>query len=199
MRRIIRNFLIFVILSCLFAVSVFAAEEGSLLLKNLESGAAIFRVADAQGYPTPDFAGVTERLTAEDLKPAVAKKFYQRTMDKELAGQTDLPNGNHEIFFGGLEKGWYLVCSVGEKAEFAPFLVQIPMTIGEKKVYDIQAEPKVDNPPESSTPSQPVDPEPEIPQTGAILWPKYLLLGLGAVLILAGIIEALRGREKEYE
>ena len=91
------------------------------------------------------------------------------------------------------------MCSVGEKAEFAPFLVQIPMTIGEKKVYDIQAEPKVDNPPESSTPSQPVDPEPEIPQTGAILWPKYLLLGLGAVLILAGIIEALRGREKEYE
>lgn len=192
------NILILVVLFCLFATPVFAAEKGSLLLKNLESGAAVFRVADAQGFPTADFAGVTECLTAEDMKPAVAKKFYQRAIDKELAGQTDLPNEKKEIFFEGLEKGWYLVCSVGDKAEFAPFLIRIPMNIGDKTIYDIQAEPKVDNPPES-TPSQPVNPDPEIPQTGAILWPKYLLLGLGAVLILAGIVEALRGREKEHE
>ena len=187
-----------VILCLLIAVPVFGAKQGSLLLSNVEQTVMLFRVAKENGVPEAEFAGVVEKLTADDLIPEVGKKFYNHVLDKALTGQLLTPNSDKEVYTP-LNEGWYLVCSVGDQAEFAPFLVCVPMTIGDKTVYDIQAEPTVDSPVNPSGPSKPVDPQPNIPQTGAIQWPKYTFLILGAVSILAGLWEVYQGRRKEYE
>ncbi len=199
MKRWTCKLLLAVMLCCLFAVFVSAAKPGSLLLTKVRKPAMVFRVADADGAPTEDFVGVVDQLTQTDLTPEVAKKFFQHVQNGNLLGETGTPNENNEIFFPSLTDGWYLVCSMAEEAEFAPFLICMPMTIGEGLVYDIQAEPKVETPVEPSVPSEPVTPQPNIPQTGAILWPQYLLLSLGAVAICAGLVEVYRGREKNYE
>ena len=199
MKRQIRNLLLAAALCLLFAVPVLAAQQGSLLLTKVEKPVMLFSVADSQGIPTADFAGTVETLTQNDLTPAMAKKLYQHAQDLELSGKTGTADENQEVFFASMEEGWYLVCSTAETAEFAPFLICLPMTIGEKTVYNIQAEPKVDSPTDPTGPSGYVDIQPNIPQTGAILWPKYLLLLLGAVAIAAGLIEVVRGREKKYE
>ena len=182
-----------------FAVPASAAQQGSLLLTKVEKPAMLFFVADEQGIPTEDFAGTVEKLTQSDLTPAMAQTFYQHVQNKELSGETGVPDDNQEITFTSLKTGWYLVCSRGEKAEFAPFLLCIPITIGGKTVYNVLAEPKVNDPTDPTQPADPVSPKPNIPQTGAILWPKYLLLALGVAAIGAGLIEVTRGREKRHE
>ena len=45
-------------------------------------------------------------------------------------------------------------------------------------------------------PSEP-EPEPEIPQTGSSVWPKYSALAAGILLVLAGFADLIRGREQE--
>ncbi len=199
MRKWICKLLVIVVLCLVVAVPVSAAQQGSLLLTMVEQPVMLLLVADSQGIPTKDFAGVVEKLTLEDMKPAVAKEFHKQMQDKELSGKTYTVGENKEIFISSLEEGWYLVCSRGERAEFTPFLICVPMTIGDKTVYNIQAEPKVDDSTDPTGPTNPGPSEPNIPQTGAILWPKYLLLILGACAIAAGLIEVIRGREKRYE
>lgn len=186
-------------LCLLLAASVFAESVGSLLLTDVEHPAVLTSVADEKGKPTADFSGCIKTITEKSLTPKLAKKLLQYAMEKELHGETGQVNEKGEIFFPGLEKGYYLVCSTAEEAEFAPFLISVPMTIGDKQVYNIQAEPKVDSPVEPPEKPSPEKPKPNIPQTGAILWPKYLLLGLGAAAIIAGLVEVLRGREMRHE
>ena len=58
------------------------------------------------------------------------------------------------------------------------------------------------NPTEPSVPTEPTpptepEPEPEIPQTGSSLWPKYGALAAGILLVLAGFADLIRGREQE--
>lgn len=199
MKRWICKLFLAVVLCLLSAVPAMAAQQGSLLLTAVEKPVMLFLVADEQGIPTEAFAGVVEKLTQDDLTPAMAKKFRQHAKDHALSGQTAAANENKEIFFDALNEGWYLVCSTAEQSEFTPFLICIPMSMDGKPVYHVHAEPKVDTTPDPSGPSTPVTPEPNIPQTGAILWPKYLLLILGAVAIGAGLLEVIRGRENKYE
>lgn len=199
MKTWIGKFLLIVTLCFSVAASASAAQQGSLLLTKVEKPVVLVMVADEQGIPTEDFAGTVEKLTQSHLTPAVAQTFYKHFQQEELSGETGTPDHNREVAFPALQTGWYLVCSMGEKAEFAPFLISVPMTIGNKAVYHIQAEPKVDSPADPSQPTTPVEPKPNIPQTGAILWPKYLLLALGLAAIAAGLVEVIRGREKHYE
>ena len=199
MRKLSSLFLLALMLCFLLAAPVSAAQPGSLLLSKVAAPVQVFYVADKAGIPTKDFAGSVETLTPKDMTRDMAKTLHTHAKEKTLSGMTAEPTENKEVFFSGLEQGWYLVCSMSDKAEFAPFLICVPMTIGEKNVYDIQAVPKVDSPVSPSGPSIPITPEPNIPQTGAILWPQYLLLGLGAVAILAGLVEVYRGREQQYE
>lgn len=53
--------------------------------------------------------------------------------------------------------------------------------------------------PGDPTAEQPSEAGPGIPQTGVNVLPKYLLLGLGAVCIVAGCVELLRGRKESHE
>ncbi len=199
MKRMIRKLLVLAALCLLCAVPVSGAQQGSLLLTKVEKQVMLFPVADEQGIPNEDFAGTVENLTISDLTPEVAKKLYQHVQDRELSGEVGTPNNIKEVFFADLELGWYLVCSMGQTPEFMPFLISAPMTIGDKTVYNITAEPKLQSPFEPSQPGGPENPQPNIPQTGAILWPQYLLLILGGVSICLGLVEVIRGREKRYE
>ncbi|MBR2311137.1 MAG: hypothetical protein IKA47_11510 [Oscillospiraceae bacterium] len=183
----------------LLSLPVMAAQTGSLVVRNVKSPAVMYLVADANGVPTQDFAiAITENLTEDRLTPDAARKLQTHAEEKNLSGQTVTPDSSNLITFSLLEEGCYLVCSTAQPGEFAPFLIRVPMTIGDKLVYDIQASPKVD-PNNPNAPGKPVEPQPNIPQTGNIQWPKYLLLILGGVAILAGFVEVLRGREKTYE
>lgn len=199
MKRMICKLLVLTALCLFCVVPVSGAQQGSLLLTKVEKQVMLFPVADEQGIPNEDFAGTVENLTISDLTPEVAKKLYQHVQDRELSGEVGTPNNIKEVFFADLERGWYLVCSMGQTPEFMPFLISAPMTIGDKTVYNITAEPKLQSPFEPSQPGGSEKPQPNIPQTGANLWPQYLLLILGGVSIFLGLVEVIRGREKRYE
>ena len=177
-----------------------AAQMGSVSIRKVTLPVEIYRVAEKSGEATSVFAkALSEPLTQEILTPETARKLKTYAETNKLKGQTATPDGNKEISFAALEEGYYLICSRAEKGEFAPFLVRIPMTIGQKLVYDIEATPKVQTPNTPNTPATPVKPKPNIPQTGNVQWPKYLMLVLGGAAIVAGFVEVLRGREKTYE
>lgn len=189
-----------VALLVLLAVPVLAQTQGSLVIRNVREPAVLYRVTDKDGVPAADFAGALEiNLTEADLSSQLAQTLRTYGQEHGVTGQTAAPDGDGTIRYTSLEQGCYLVCSTAQPGEFAPFLVRIPMTIGGKTVYDIQAEPKTDTPGGSFSPQDPDVPQPDIPQTGNILWHKYLLLILGGITIIAGFVQILRGREKRYE
>ncbi len=192
----IRNIVLAVMLCLLIAVPVSADVQGSLLLVDVEQPTLLFPVADKDGVPVAQLADAVELLSAEDLTPQVAKTVYEAVQTKQLSGTLGTANSQKEIAYKDLEMGWYLVCSASEQAEFTPFLICVPMSVDGEEQYDIVAEPKVDSPAE---PSDPELPQPNIPQTGAIQWPKYVLLIVGMVTIGVGVFEVVRGREKHHE
>lgn len=199
MPRKIGKILFVLVLCMLFAVPVSAARQGSFTLKNLENEVVLYPVADENGVPLSEFAGAVDRLTQNHLTPAMAKTLYDRIGDNHKGGIPLSPDPQGKMIFSSLEEGWYLVVSRGEKPEFAPFLVAIPMIINGESVYDLEAEPKVESPVTPPTASTPEKPQPNIPQTGVVLWPKYLLLTVGALLITVGLVETVAGREKRDE
>ncbi|MBQ6706155.1 MAG: hypothetical protein IJN07_01410 [Clostridia bacterium] len=199
MLRKIAKFSFVLVLCMLFAVPVSAARQGSFTLKNLENEVVLYPVADENGVPAGDFAGAVDRLTQNHLTPAMAKTLYDRIGENHTGSTSLSPDPQGEMTFSSLEEGWYLVVSRAEKPEFAPFLVAIPMIINGESMYDLEAEPKVESPVTPPTTSTPENPRPNIPQTGVVLWPKYLLLMAGALLITVGVVETVAGREKRHE
>ena len=99
MKRKIASAVLLVLLCTVFAVPVFAARQGSVLLQKVEKPVTVFKVADEKGQPDAAFAALTEKLTADDLKPETARKLYKHTKDKELSGKTQSPDEKKEIFF----------------------------------------------------------------------------------------------------
>lgn len=194
------SLLLAVALCLVTALPVSGAQTGSLLIQKITAPTALYRVADAQGVLEEPFrAALTGELTEQTADAAQAKQLQQYVKEKAISGQEKMPDDKGEVFYPGLAEAYYLVCSLAETGEFAPFLLQIPLRSGDKILYDIQAEPKSEPPADPDDPSSPPPLQPQIPQTGFIQWPKYLLLALGAVCVAAGLIEALRGREKQHE
>lgn len=192
------NISIFLAVCLALAFPVSAAQTGSVAVANVKHSVVMYPVADKSGAATPDFTkALSQPLTQEDLTPETAKKLKAYAETNKIKGKTPTPDGAKEVSFNSLEEGYYLICSTAEKGEFAPFLVRIPMTIGQKLVYDIKATPKSELPGAPS--GKPIQLKPNIPQTGFIQWPKYLLLILGGAAIIAGFVQVLRGREKTYE
>lgn len=200
MKRISCCLLLAAMLCLLLSFPVFAAQTGSLLLKNISAPVTLFPVADARGALNASFSGaLAEPLNQTNANAATAKAFQKYAKEKALSGQEKTPDEFKQVFYDQLQEGYYLVCSQAEPGEFAPFLLQIPMTVGDKTIYNVQAEPKAQQPGDPDGPSAPPPLQPVIPQTGHIQWPKYLLLILGAVCIAAGLFEGFRGREKRHE
>ena len=198
LRRILRLVALAAVLM-LLRLPVCAANVGSLQITKAKEPVLVYAVADATGVATTEFAPkLTQTLSQEQLTPALARELFDYAKENQLQAKQLQPE-NSVTTCENLELGYYLVCSTVTPGEFAPFLIGIPMTIGDKAVYDIHAEPKVGTGDRPSQPAEPIQPQPNIPQTGNILWPKYLLLTLGAVAILAGFVQVLRGREDAYE
>lgn len=196
----LRIFSMLLALCLLLVFPVAAAQTGSLAIRNVELPAVLYQVADAEGVLTREFAGaITGGLTQENISADKARSLSTYAREHSVSGQTGTPDTEGSILFTSLEEGYYLACSTGETGEFAPFLIRVPMTIHEKLVYDIQAEPKVQTPSDPSAPTETVPPQPNIPQTGNIQWPKYLLLILGAAAVAAGLFQVLYWRGKQHE
>lgn len=199
-KRVKINLLLATVLCLLLSFPVSAARVGSLLVKRISQPVVLYHVADAQGTATEDFSGaLTDTLTDTNTGAAEAKKLQQYAKEQSLSGKEKAPGDAGEVFFDGLEEGFYLVCSTAQKGEFAPFILKMPTVAGDKTIYNVQAEPKTGGSDDSGDPSEPPVIGPTIPQTGNIQWPKYLLLILGAVLILAGLVEGFRGLERRRE
>lgn len=199
MRRKVKiNLLLALALCLLFALPVSAAQNGSLLIKNITAPAVVYRVADASGALSEGFAGSGLGVLSENTADAAqAKQLQTYAKDHSLAGEEKTPDSAGQVFYSGLTEGYYLVCSTAQPGEFAPFLLRIPMTAGNKVIYDVQAEPKADAPEDPDAPLTPPPLVPQIPQTGYIQWPKYLLLTLGVLFIAAGLLEIFKAREKQ--
>ena len=184
----------------LLTIPVFAESTGSLTVSQVTEQVLLYRVTDENGIAVADFApALTSPLTEDKLTPELARTLSNYAKEHNITGQALSPNALSDAIFPDLDLGGYLVCSTAQPGEFAPFLINIPMTIGGKPVFDIQATPKSETPSDPTGPVEPIEPKPNIPQTGNIQWPKYLLLILGGMAILAGFVETLRGQEKRYE
>lgn len=191
------------LLSALFALllcigTAFAAETGSICVRGIRGEVSLYHVADAQFHLTEEFLEASV-VTLEDSSAAAenAQILSRFVQEHGLVGAELSAAELGEVWYNPLEEGMYLVCSLSQPMEFQPFLVRIPMKIYGNTVYHVLAEPKKDPTPDDPTPpTPPVEPEPEIPQTGSITWPKYLLLVLGAGFIVTGVNDLLRGRRR---
>lgn len=210
-----------VMLCLLLPVTAFAAQEGSLKIVDIENPVCLYHVADAAGVPTEAFAGSpVEDLTDQASAVKNAAKLWDYALAQEIPGEERTPSADGEVKYEALQEGLYLVCSLAEEAEFKPFLVALPTVINGENIYHIEANPKAEEPeptepsqpseptepsepsepteePTEPGPSEPTDPGPNIPQTGNSVLPKYLLLGIGTLAVLAGLVDLIRGREKK--
>lgn len=198
-RRAIKNMCIWAVLCLLLTGTVSAKQTGSLTLKNVTGDVCLYQVADKEGVLTEDFAkaGITVAENAAENKES-ARLLQKYARDKSVFGEEKTP-ANGVASFADLKEGCYLVCSMASKQEFVPFLVWIPTSLDREKLYDIQATPKTESTQDPTTPGSSTPSEPNIPQTGSLLWPQYVLLGLGTVLMILGTVEVIKGRRKADE
>lgn len=164
----------------------------------------LYQILETDGSVTEAFSGAEEIISDPDI-PAEreARELKEYAEKNGVAGQVQTPDAGGTALYAQLSPAMYLVCS--NEGEFAPFLMEIPTVIDGQLVYDVEARPKVETPPQETTPpttvpAQPGAPGPaeqvsSIPQTGVSVVPKYALMILGTVLTLWGLADMVRGRE----
>ncbi|MCD7862640.1 MAG: hypothetical protein LUG61_03785 [Lachnospiraceae bacterium] len=125
------------------------------------------------------------------------------------ASQTAQVGANGAVTFSNLPVGVYLVVQT-EAAEgyyqVSPFVVTVPLSVNGTLIYDVDASPKVEtlNQPSEETPKTPkkttgsttdaqTDTSLILPQTGAVLWPIFLIAGIGMAVFLTGWLLAFGG------
>lgn len=201
-----RKWILAALLCWILALPAAAAETGRLHLtvENVpELEVCLHYVAAVDGVLTEAFSPVQvkpESLLDEKETENNAKLLYIYAVEQEIAGVCLTTDEAGYACFENLETGCYLVCCAGETAEFEPFLVCIPMTINGATIFEIQAAPKSgEDDPEAVTPTEPLEPEADIPYTGTNVWPQYLLLALGVLTAGWGMAELLRGRKEAHE
>lgn len=127
-----------------------------------------------------------------------ANGFVEYAIDHDLLGKKKTINDDGEVHFENLEMGLYLLVQE-EAAEgyFAasPFLISVPMDVGDEWIYDVDASPKV------ALEREPVLPQipPDIPQTGQLKWPIPVLIVSGLALFAIGWALSFAGRKKKDE
>ncbi len=149
---------------------------------------------------TDDFAGCTEKLNDDTIKKngseklaAALKKFAD---GKGLSGTVVKLGSDGSAKFSDLKLGLYLITQKGSADGYTavePFLVSVPLEENGKLVYDVNASPKPNTvtvetttPPDETETTPP--PGEKIPQTGQVWWPVPLFAGVGAVLVLLGVL-----------
>lgn len=165
----IRTLLLTFLLLLILPLRAFAAETGSITL-HVPSGGTVtlYRVADLDLVPTPEFSGCDIALT-----PAAARSLADHA--RNLPGNTR----TLDACFEDLDEGVYLLVQnrAGEGyTPFSPFLISIPTQIADAVYYHVDATPKV-----SALPKPP-----GLPQTGQLRWPIPILTLSGIILIGLG-------------
>lgn len=194
-----RRLITLVLLLLVLPVSVAAAQTGSLLIQEVRHPVILYRVAGADGTLSGAFAKYPETPPFSDPEKE-AKHLQSYALQNRIRGQIAEPEEG-EAFFAPLEEGLYLVCSLRETGEFAPFLLNIPTRLNEKTIYHIQAKPKQEDPPPETEATRPTETPSDsvIPQTGNSVIPRYSLMILGSAITLAGLYEVIRGREEQFD
>lgn len=197
-------------LICLLAAFGHAlAASGSIkvTVEEAQKGLAvnIVQVADKNAVLTESFAGAgiyKDQLTAEMHKKASAEALLAYAEKNGIEYFSLETNEQGIVLFSGLEEGIYLLWEDSKGLDFPPFLVSIPTVIKDLVIYDVEAEPKAEEPtpPPTSTPAPTPPgppPSPSIPQTGTDMLPIWLLMGFGAAAVAAGLILLLPRKRKE--
>lgn len=196
-RKWIVLFLLLLILTA--APAARAAGQGSLQIIDIQQPVSLHYVAGADAVLADPFTGASGvDLTKPESAVKDAKTLFDYAKANNIPGWELTPQ-EEEVTFAPLEEGYYLVYSLAQEGEFTPFLVSVPTVINGGDVFHIQAKPKDEPAPEPTVPegtTPPQKPEPEIPQTGISVIPKYVLLVLGTAVTLAGIVDLIRGREQ---
>ena len=141
-----------------FVLPASAAETGSLKIVDIQGKVALFHVAESDGKLTEAFADApTEDILEEKAAVRNARALQEYAAANLISGVEAAPNAEGAVLYSPLEEGVYLVCSLYAEPEFEPFLVSIPTKIEGKLIYDVVAQPKLDES-DPSTPTDPTDP-----------------------------------------
>ena len=152
-----------------------AAEDAAGSIRVAAEAMTLHRVGAEDGSLTPAFSGSGADLGTW-AEPETAQALADWVEDREIPGQTRQTRQGQAVF-SGLEPGYYLLTQPGA-GSVRPFLVPIPMTVGDRTYYDITAAPK---------------PAGDLPDTGQ-RWGTGPWLAAGA-LALAGLMVLLRCRK----
>lgn len=113
------------------------------------------------------------------------ERMAAEVLNWELPGTVREVGSDGYVEFSDLSPGQYLLVQLEAANGFLPmkpFCVSLPMWLEETLTYQIDAAPKL----------EPVPGE-KLPQTGLLIWPAWVLLGTGALLV--GIGAFARKRE----
>lgn len=164
-----RMYILIVLMLAVIPITVFAAQQkGSIQLTMRHSSETV-------SGGTVTLYCVTDLSGAEDPQ-ALAE--YARYMG--IPGTTRPVGTDGKVTFSDLEPGYYLLVQEEAAAGYRrmnPFCVSVPMAVGEELLYDIGAAPKLERIPEEN-----------LPQTGQLIWPIWILLGGGLGLIGMGLL-----------
>ncbi|MBO4289731.1 MAG: LPXTG cell wall anchor domain-containing protein [Lachnospiraceae bacterium] len=161
---------------------------------------------------TDEFADCGEKLddggVTRNGSPELAAALKKYADKNGITGTVVKLGTDGTARFADLKLGLYLI-SQKKAAEgytdIEPILVSIPYAEDGKLMYDVDATPKprtvtttagttepeeTTKPEETTRPEESTEPEtpPDIPQTGQLWWPVPLLAGVGAVLVLTGVL-----------
>ena len=200
--RRITSLLMLLYIACMAAFTVNAMPmTGSISLRFACDGEAVgggtvtlYRVGEvAEGtleYTLcPEFAGSGADLTKLG-DPDTAGSLAEYAREQDIPGQTQPVGESGEVQFAILKTGLYLIVQFDSSFGYElirPFLVGIPLIIGENVYYDIEASQKM-----AITPLDPAETEPpeltnpRLPQTGQLNWLVSFLALLGLILIILG-------------
>lgn len=163
-----RKLCIILMLLFLLPIKAFAVQQGSLEL-TMEYGGRTISGGTVTLYEIDGWS--------ESADPKLLAEYADKM---NLPGTTKTVEEDGKVIFMELKPGHYLVVQNESPAGFLPmnpFCVSLPMTFEGHLVYDIQSTPKLQR-----------IPEPQLPQTGQLIWPIWILLGGGFGLVGLGFL-----------
>lgn len=158
-------------------------------------------LSDSLEYlPEPEFEGSGADLSGP-LTAKLAEALAAYAEEEHIPGQTQAVGSGATAVFSGLKAGLYLFVQEEVRSgylPFRPFLVSLPLQVGDTFVYGVDASPKIAPEPEPTEPTEPTKPNapPGLPQTGQTNWPIPVLGVTGLVLVAAGTVLCFTGRRK---
>ena len=227
MKRLVAVLVAMLFAPCLFALNAFATQSAStdlsltiqcvfdnVVISNAEF--KLYRVAngaeagfvyvapfDQEGLPAySDSISKDERQKLVELLTAAVHKYDPTPY------RIGLTDENGSLVFDSLENGVYFVLSeesrsIGNEIYYPlPLLIHLPYTQDGKSTDNPVSVIKYDKKPNeivttTTTTTTPSTPPPEIPRTGQLWWPVYVLGCAGTLFIIFGLIGRKRDGDEQ--